>query len=633
MEDRCNSYVINKSIPQRKENVQVQEIISNKSQKNLKKAYNRINKTTIGKFVGREQVLFLAVGGYNRTHDLLLAMGLKHEDIATFQNLQLSNNFLQETHMKKVVYIRKINYVTSVNKSDYSSKTLDLNIADNFEEQMMIYKTANRKIIVDKRQVEWVKPTLIVLDDQSLNLQFGGHRFYYQNEIGFVQVRNRNVDPAIIINEIQDVEETDYMMFALYQTNKADETEILDAINKLRIAVSRLDGTDWYMKPTEFKKTVGSNEMAQILREMPELNITQLKSNKKIGKENARWIIIPSAAFEFKGFDYKDEEELFEEEITKEAESEEAFEKQQEELLNSILLSKFPLNLMQGYVGRTMQNSEEETLQSFLNSIDDIEEEQTSGIKLLNDATTEKEYNNIKKHNLVYFLDGKYENNERDDKHYLGGKQLISIDLDDGNYEREEVEDRLEAQGLFGLVYPTAKYYYDQSARWRIVLMADREMTKEEYKAVVEGVGKMLGLEIDDASKKLSQLMGYPFAKKDVSIVIGTKVSVNQFEVEVPKQKPQNKVLSIGSFGNSNKSLADFNHGQARLLKQAMEAGIPEGQRNESYRQIVMYLRDTLENQELSQWHDEAQKLLDFELEALMHNDGLEEKEMELIKR
>ena len=127
--------------------------------------------------------------------------------------------------------------------------------------------------------------------------------------------------------------------------------------------------------------------------------------------------------------------------------------------------------------------------------------------------------------------------------------------------------------------------------------------------------------------------MGYPFAKKDVSIVIGTKVSVNQFEVEAPKQKPQNKVLSIGSFGNSNKSLADFNHGQARLLKQAMGAGIPEGQRNESYRQIVMYLRDTLENQELSQWHDEAQKLLDFELEALMQNDGLEEKEMNLIKR
>ena len=111
----------------------VKEIIFEKAQKNLRKVYNRLKTNSVGAMVGREKVLFLAIGGYNRTHELLLEMGLDAEDIATFQNLQLSNTFLQQTHMKKVVYIRKINYVTSVNKADYVSRTLDLHVADSFE--------------------------------------------------------------------------------------------------------------------------------------------------------------------------------------------------------------------------------------------------------------------------------------------------------------------------------------------------------------------------------------------------------------------------------------------------------------------------------------------------------------------
>ncbi|MDN6408778.1 MAG: hypothetical protein L0J76_01520 [Tetragenococcus halophilus] len=229
--------------------------------------------------VGRENVLFLAVGGYNRTHELLLEMGLKPEDIVTFQNLNLSNNFLQQSHMKKAIYIRKINYVTSVNKTDYSAKTLDLNIADSFEESMMIYKTANRKIIINRQQVDWVKPTVVILDDQSLNLQFGGHRFYYQNEIGFVQIRSRNADPKIIMNEIREVEETDRLMFALYQKNSADEAEILDALNKLRLGAHREVKNKWYFKPTEYKKIVGSNDLANSFKEVPQFQIDQLKTN------------------------------------------------------------------------------------------------------------------------------------------------------------------------------------------------------------------------------------------------------------------------------------------------------------------------------------------------------------------
>ena len=111
--------------------------------------------------------------------------------------------------------------------------------------------------------------------------------------------------------------------------------------------------------------------------------------------------------------------------------------------------------------------------------------------------------------------------------------------MDDANYEREEIEDKLEEQGLFGLVYPTARYYYDGSKRWRLIMMADKMMTLETYKATVEGVVKMLELDsgADEASSKIAQLMGYPFRKSDVSIVIGTKVNVNQFAKKDRQQK------------------------------------------------------------------------------------------------
>ena len=603
----------------------MKEIIFEKSQKNLKKVYDRLKVNSVGRMVGRENVLFLAIGGYNRTYELLLEMGVDPEDIATFQSLQLSHSFLQQTHMKKVIYIRKINYVTSVNKTDYASRTLDLNVADSFEESMMVYRTANRKIIVNRSQVEWIKPTVVILDDQSLNLQVGGHRFYYQNELGFVQMRSRNTDPKIIVNEIKQVEAADRMMFALYQKNKVDETEILDALNKLRLGAHREIENEWYFKPTEYKKIVGSNDLANSLKEVPELKITQLKSNKKIGKENARWVIIPEEAFEFKGFDYLDEEDLFEEEINQETESEQAFEEQQEKLLNDILSITFPINLKAGYVGRDMQHNPKATLQEFLDGADEAD----TGIDLLEAATTEEEYENIKKYNLIYFLDGTYENNERDDNHYLSGKQLVVVDLDDEPYEREELEEKLEEQGLFGLIYPTARNYFDGSKRWRLVMLADKVMTKETYKSTVEGVVQMLELDADAASSKLSQLMGYPFKKSDVSIVIGTKVNVNQFAQEVENKK----ILKFTPSTSSNKSLMDFNHEQARLLKQAYHHGIPEGQRNDSYRQIVMYLRDTLENSELAHWHSEASQLLNGELENLMARDGLPEKEMEEIMR
>ena len=603
------------------------EIIFDKSRKNLKKIYNRINSDKLARVINEEEILFLAMGGYNRTFELLLAMGLYKEDIATFSNLNLTNSFIEETHNKKVLFIRKINYLTTVNKNfSFTKKTLDLNVADAFEESMLIYKTANRMTGTGKTKRKWIKPSIVILDDQSLNLQYDGHRFFYQNEIGFVQIRNRNADPYLIIKEIEDVEEADKMMFALYQDNGVDEAQILDALDRLRVGVSRYIDSEWFLKPTEFKKIVGSNELAARLKEIPELNITQLKSNKKIEKENARWVVIPEEAFEFKGYVYQDEEDLFNQELEQEALSEEMHAKQQEEMLNEIIFSEFALNLKVGYEGNQMGASQSETLHSFMHSTDEIEQE-LSALSLLNGATTADEYRALKAYNLPYFLDGQFKDNIRNNDNYMGGKVLLSLDIDEGNLTRKQVESKLESQGLFGLVYPTAKYYFDNSLRWRIILMADEEMTIQSYRNTIKGVAKMLNIEIDSSSEKIAQLMGMPFKQSDISTVIGTKVSVKQFNI-AEEEKKRDKVIDF----STSKSIMEFNHPQAVKLKQALTMGVPVGERNNTYFEIIRYLQDTINNPDFATKHAEAEQLKEQVIDR-MYADGLTTKEVEMICR
>src|SRR5699024_8788963 len=221
----------------------------------------------------------------------------------------------------------------------------------------------------------------------------------------------RNTPRFKILEEIKDVPENEDLRFALYQDRGADETNILDALNRLRIEAYRQKGDNWYMKPTEYKEVGGSKELATVIKEINELGIQQLKSNKKIGKENARWVIIPEQAFTFNGFDYKDEEDAFNEEIEKEAQSEEEFARQQEELLNSIILQEIPINVQVGYAGN-MKLNPNVTLKEFMQEVDDIESE-IGGVELLGSATTDQEYKHIKKQNLMYFIDGHFKDDKR----------------------------------------------------------------------------------------------------------------------------------------------------------------------------------------------------------------------------
>ena len=609
------------------------EIIFEKSQKNLKKVYNRIKNQSHGaaRFIGAEETLFLAIGGYNRTYELLLAMGLSPDEIASHSSIgALSREFVKDTHMKKVLYLNKINYLTKSGEyNDTTRRFLSLNVADGFEESLLVYKHARRKFGTGNKEVDWVKPTIVVLNDPSLNLQFDGHRLRYANDIGFVQMRNRNADPITIISEIKDVEEATHMMFARYKEKELDDEVIMEALNLLRTNVKHEIDGEWYIKPTEYKRVIGSNEVANGLKEIEELGIGQLKSNKRIGKDNARWITIPEAAFEFKGFEYKDDSELFEEEIAAEEERERVIAEQQDRMLESIMATEIPLNIKVGYVGAEMGYSGEVTLQTLIDETDAMTAELGS-LALLNGATTKQEYDGIKASSLVYFLDGIYTHNQRNDDNYEGGKRLVVLDVDDGDYSRSQIEDKLETNGLFGLVYPTARYYFDGSQRWRVIMVADEEMDKESYKHTIEGVANLLGLQADAASKKISQLMGYPLASKDLTTVIGSTVNVAQF-------KPKNitsLVNNVVRFRDiqSTKSLRDFKHRQVDLLNKALETGIPEGERNESYYQIILFLRDIIQNQEFAQWHEEAAQL-ESQIISKMYADGLTDKEVSLICR
>ena len=609
------------------------EIIFDKSKKNLKKVYNRIQSyiDSASRIVGSDETLFLAIGGYNRTYDLLIAMGLKSTDIASHSSIgTLSRDFVKDTHMKKVLYINKINYLTKSGEyKDTTRRFLSLNVADSFEESLLVYKHARRKVGTGANEVDWIKPTIVILNDPSLNLQFDNHRLRYANDIGFVQIRNRNTDPYILLQEIKDVEEADKMMFARYKEKELDDEVIMEALNNLRVNAQHEIDEEWFIKPSDYKRVVGSNEVANALKEVEELGIKQLKSNKRIGRDNARWVVIPESAFEFRGFDYKDDDEIFEEEIRAEEEREREIAEQQEAMLEEIMSVKIPFNVKVGYIGKGMGYSGEITLQDLIDETDTLTSE-TKALELLDDATTNEEYTGIKATSLVYFLDGRYTDNQRNDDNYNGGKRLVVLDVDEGDYTRSQIEDKLETNGLFGLVYPTARHYFDNSQRWRVIMLADNEMDKESYKNTTQGVAELLGLEADDASKKISQLMGYPLRAKDVSTVVGSTVNVAQF-----KQKETHSLVDkVVRFRDiqSTKSLRDFKHKQVELLNRALEEGIPEGQRNDSYFQIIRFLRDTQNDPTYEKWHEEAEQL-ESEIIAKMYTDGLSEQEVSLICR
>ena len=250
-----------------------------KGRKNVRLLYDLINGTNIARVVGRAQTHFIAIGGYNNTYEFLIACGARPEEIAVTNGISFSQQFMANTHLKKILLIKKINYTTSNTYfGGASKKRIDLERADNLEESIMRYEQGGGKIGQGKASTreEWIKPTIVVLDDPSLNLQFEDHRFKYAHQVGFAQVKHRNANPYELVREVMEVEPAEGMMFARYQQVGVDAEYIRNALNDLELYASREQEDGYYFKPTEFKRIVGSNELANELRNMEELNIAQM---------------------------------------------------------------------------------------------------------------------------------------------------------------------------------------------------------------------------------------------------------------------------------------------------------------------------------------------------------------------
>lgn len=99
--------------------------------------------------------------------------------------------------------------------------------------------------------------------------------------------------------------------------------------------------------------------------------------------------------------------------------------------------------------------SGEISLNDFVEDVDQLEDDVVGGIGLLNASRNENEYKEVKLNNLAYFLDGYYKDNKRLDSNYTGGKRLVSIDVDEGELSRFDIEDKLEQTGYVTLFNET----------------------------------------------------------------------------------------------------------------------------------------------------------------------------------
>lgn len=620
----------------RKENI-VGEIIFDKSKQNLKKLQELANSQNVIKNYGRTYIFVVA--GYMKTYELLKMLGFDELEIHGTSDFSYNNNFMKNSHGKRVVLLRRSSFVTVGSKS---KKDRELNniLLNTFENWIQAYAIADGRVKMGQKYEGWERPRILVIDDINLDLQMNGYRLKLTNEVGVVQPKNPFANEKDIYKEIQFFESTDDLFYVPYQYGTDSDEDMIAALNKLKGKEFFKIGNELLFKPKTIRDEIGI-EMRDALLNNEEINMKMDKKASRISSKlqppkhaPAFWVRLDEKAYQYTGKQTKDFDEIALEKIKAEEDREKLAIERQEKSLEEIMQLNFPFNIQVGYAQNDMKHTDKMNLSIFVDDIDKLESEKIKALKSLTDATTDEEYQAVKKYRLAYFLDGSFKNNERKDDNYLGGKRLIAIDIDNHEYERSEIEDKLENQGLFGMIYPTAKYYFNGAKRWRLILVADKEMNKDTYRTTVDGVAKMLNLEIDEASKKISQLMGYPFQKEDVTTVAGTMVNVEQFKPLVlsPKVTSINKKNISKSKKTKKKSLLDWNNKSAQLLKQALESGIPEGNRDNGYRKIKLFLDDVMTNEEFEPWADEAEQLLPA-LHKRALQDGLEEKDVERTLR
>lgn len=145
---------------------------------------------------------------------------------------------------------------------------------------------------------------------------------------------------------------------------------------------------------------------------------------------------------------------------------------------------------------------------------------------------TKEEINNTKIHDesspLRYYLEGDVEGSKKEFKRTdivgrdIKQRQIVTLDLDNSNFTKEDLQKRLE--GYEYILTPTPSYK-DNARRWRVIMPLDEPCSTGDYTSIVFEVMAKLGLvlqytdkddkivgDVDGSCTSSSHLQGFPVA-------------------------------------------------------------------------------------------------------------------------
>lgn len=178
-----------------------------------------------------------------------------------------------------------------------------------------------------------------------------------------------------------------------------------------------------------------------------------------------------------------------------------------------------------------------------------------------------------------YFIAGELQNSKRSNAN-LVSRSLLILDYDEIKTDVENakriIHDAIGDCSYF--LYPSTSYTQEKP-KFRLVVDAERSMSKSEYQATIKALGDLIGLPYDEVSHATwSQLMGCPITD-DVEEFDSVKV-INRGTV-FPVLLPETEEPKVdGSFTLSYPTRYGEGKGKTIQLLEEVVQGIGEGARN-----------------------------------------------------
>lgn len=120
------------------------------------------------------------------------------------------------------------------------------------------------------------------------------------------------------------------------------------------------------------------------------------------------------------------------------------------------------------------------------------------------------------KYNGGYFLPGEMSKLERSNENVIN-KSLLVIDIDDTELSYNDLIFKVsEKLGDYNfLIYPTVSHT-EGKTKARLIVQPERALNQLEYKYIVNQIGKVLEIDIDNISKTIGQHQGLPITYEDI---------------------------------------------------------------------------------------------------------------------